>query len=699
MRHRPLGVYLTRSLTRAALACLLALGAHPQRAAAQATASVPAVNHGRLPRVLAPDGRPVAGATVSFVGHDELTPGTVVLRTATTAGDGSFDLPPSADGKDPTARSSARQVIVEAPGHGLTGGSVRRNVLSDVRLKPATELRVQVLGPDGKPAAGLRVAPRTLVGRGTPGKPFSWFVNVPDSLQERLARQTGADGMLVLPGLPQEATATLEVLGDDRYAMLNHKDQVPLDAAPVTQAKPLKLRPGASVGGRIAYGDGGKPVAGAVVHAQAAGRDTSGWGAATSDADGSYRITGLDPGQYNLYVKLPEALTRDWAVAAIEKVAVHEGGRLEGQDLKLVRGGVLKGKVIGSDTKLGLAGVNVGLYGPARPRSSAGIQSTSTAADGSFSFRVPPGRQYVYVSGFVPDGYVRPRGEASQEPTVDDGQEVEVTIQLPRDPNPPVAGRVLLPDGKPAAGAWVTADVGGPFGDGRGVEADRDGRFRFAALSPRAQLRAALQDLESAEAVAVRGGEEDLVLHLQPRDKSAGSLKVIVHDAAGKPVPGAQVKLSVQTGEFGIQSTDPAWVTGADGTYLFKELSPTRRYRLWIEADGFGVGQGDVPPLKAGELTEAGPVVMKRADARIAGRVVSKDGQPLAGISVEINGSETGLQRTRTDAAGRFEFKVIPGASPLIWMRNDDDKSVGVRNAKAGQEELELVYDPKAVLK
>jgi len=680
-----------------------AAAAPPEPAAAPATAAP--LREARGPHVVGPDGRPVPGALVSIMAEAPQTAELEVTRaTATTRTDGSFVIPPATepaagDAARP-ARHAGQSVLIEAPGYGLAGAYLdEANLPEAIPLKPATELRVRLLGPDGKPAANLRIAPRMIVARRGPGGGGGSAAVVPADVQARLARETDAQGRVALPGLPRDSTIHLNILGDDRFVQLTFQDAVVTGGDAVSEAGPVRLKAGASLRGRVVLAEGGKPAAGVVVMAQ--GRSAGmniGWGSAVTDADGRYRITRLAPGPYNVFVTLPEALANEWAVAALEAVQVPAGGKVAGQDLKLVKGGLLVGRLVAADTKRGLPGLSIGLHGPARPMSSAAIQSAVTRGDGSFSFRVPPGKQYVYFADMTPDGYVAPARQGAQEPTVAEGQLANVTLELSPDPNPPASGQVVLPDGKPAAHAWVTAE---PTGDGtfdaRRAEAGTDGRFRFAALAPGTRLRAQRDRLRTAEAVEVKAGQRDLTLRLQ--DAAAASLRVTVRDEAGKPVPAAHVQLTVWSGNRGLGSNDPAWVTGADGQYVLKDLAVDGRYSLWIEADGFGVGQAEVGPLEAGREAAAPPVVLRRADRRIAGRVLTRDGVPVAGVAVEINGSETGHQTTRTDAEGHYSFKVPPGARPLISMRNDKDQSVGAKTASADDETLDLVYDPAAVVR
>ena len=103
---------------------------------------------------------------------------------------------------------------------------------------------------------------------------------------------------MALPAVPQGATLQLAILDDERFAQLNHLNAVPLGKEAVTLADPIRLKAGASVSGRIVYGDTGKPVAGAVLMAQ--GIDAArgaGWGLATSGTDDAYRPAGAVPVQ------------------------------------------------------------------------------------------------------------------------------------------------------------------------------------------------------------------------------------------------------------------------------------------------------------------------------------------------------------------------------------------------------------------
>ena len=642
-------------------------------------------------------GIPVGDARVSLVvpsgklGDLEMATASVQSRA-----DGSFRL--QAPGPV-NLRDANIQIMVESRGCAIDVARVLPQLgetrpgdiqVPPIKLNPSAEVRVRFVGPDGNPVPALKVVPHTVFSRGDFVTP-SWL-SIPPDARERMARRTDDNGECTLTGLPHQSSVQLHV-EDDRFAQLTYQNRVPIGHEKTTVADPIALTPAASVTGRVVYGDTGKPVVGTSVFAQPVD-GSHGWGMAVTDDHGEYRIKQLQAGSYNLMMRLPPDLEKSWAAAAIERVTATAGHPSEGRDFRLTKGSLITGKVVLGDTGQGVPGIRVGLHGPARPRSSAAIQSTSTSPDGTFSFRTPPGAQYVYISDQSPDGYLR-KGVQS-EPNVADGQTVAVILELPRDPSPPVAGRVIGADGKPVAGTRVTAVP--PQGVGintRSVLTDKDGRFQFLAIP--AGSRVHTQKDEMAATATTAGQEDDLTLRLAPVPRA--SLLVTVVDQAQQPVKGAWVRLGVQIGVGGTLSSDSQWLTDSAGRHVIERLPVDGNYNLWIEADGYGVSQAPVKPLTPGQQNIADPVVLIKADKLIAGQVVDKDGKPKAGIKLEINRYDTGYRTTTTDTTGHFQFHVVPGATPVIWLRNENGENLRGRLATAGEENLKLVYDPADVLK
>ena len=97
---------------------------------------------------------------------------------------------------------------------------------------------------------------------------------------------------------------------------------------------------------RLSYTETGAPVKDATVALQGI-HPTTGWGRTRVDTKGSYLLTNLAPGFYNLYLyKGPKG----WTAVAKELIEVVKGQTVSNIDLTLVRGGFITGRVIDQDT-------------------------------------------------------------------------------------------------------------------------------------------------------------------------------------------------------------------------------------------------------------------------------------------------------------------------------------------------------------
>src|SRR5205085_7119661 len=129
-----------------------------------------------------------------------------------------------------------------------------------------TSVRVTFVDPQGKPVAGMRVTPTMVLGRGT--ETLRWFA-LSRQLSEELTRRTDEEGGCTFDAMPRGAVLRLKI-DDLRFVQLSFKDGVALsrDAA-VTPAATIRLMPGATIAGTVAYGPTGKPAPGVRIVAQA----------------------------------------------------------------------------------------------------------------------------------------------------------------------------------------------------------------------------------------------------------------------------------------------------------------------------------------------------------------------------------------------------------------------------------------------
>jgi hypothetical protein len=112
--------------------------------------------------------------------------------------------------------------------------------------------------------------------------------------------------------------------------------------------------------------------------------------------------------------------------------------------------------------------------------------------------------------------------------------------------------------------------------------------------------------------------------------------------------------------------------TGADGTFIFKELYPDTRYTVSVRLKGYGTGQATLK-LEAGKQIESPPIVLAKADSFVGGMVVDATGEPVPDVEVMLMGGRSEQQNVRTDMMGRFRFDgVVAGDTLSLYMRTGD---------------------------
>jgi peroxiredoxin len=632
-------------------------------------------------RVLTPDGKPVKGAPVfwiSLVGRQRRTHASVKSDDA-----GRFRFGNAAQlrqkGNDP-------QLLALAEGWGLTYRNLppNQNTL-DLSLQPATTVRASFTNPDGKPAADLPVSVQSLFRKAL------GFCVMPKEVADHFATRTDGTGIATIPGLPRGYRLFLAV-GEDRFAQLGTNDQIDLSTSPVTEAKPIRLMPAASIQGRVTYGPSGKPAAGILVGAQ--GIDESqGWGEGVTDNEGRYHLQQLRPGPYNVALGLEDELASSWTARAHERLVIRRGEQVSGIDFTLVHGAILTGTATAADNGEPIPGIGVGVSGPAHPRTSAWGQGMKTGSDGRYLLHVPAGEQHLSLSITSPLGFGLP-ARKEVDLTVKDDETVTVDFRLPRVRlAKPVHGRVLGPDGEPVAGAEVvvtSSDRDFQFRPGATLHrTDAGGAFTLGAdlVAQPVRLRARHSGMVTVEATTATGGDE-VTLRLQK--DGLVTLSGRVTDTAGRPIAGAEETVFEWVYDSG--SDIAKTVTDEQGRYAFSSLWPDGRYLVSATAKGYGSKHlMSVDGLKPGETRALEPLALRKADRSVAGRVVDASGDPVAGVTVWIDGRESTSQSVTTDREGRFRRDSLVDETIALHCDSLDMKCWTEKKVPAGSMDVLLV--------
>jgi uncharacterized GH25 family protein len=528
--------------------------------------------------------------------------------------------------------------IVAADGSGVTVQPVSAGDANPtIRLSRAGSVTVTFLGPDGKAVPGLWVEPKFVI-PSSGFASFAGFAMIPPSLKRSLVQKTDANGTVRFSGFSLAQRVHLEI-PDERFAALEvMNDDITLSQAGDTPPKTVRLVLAGSIRGQVLFGSSGKPVVGITVGAQ--GVDLPGAGeSAITDDRGLFVLRQLRPAQYDLALDLAKAgLDKDWTGVAYDSLPVAAGQQLAGKDFTLIPGVVVRGTAVDSKTGAAIAGAQIGIYGPAHPKSGAWVQSVSSDSAGAFTARVPAGKQYIYPMSVV-DGHV---GPSPQEPIAVEGQ--PLIVRLAYSPNigdPPAVGHVVGADGTPAAGAMVLADRPGAMEPLPQAITDAAGQFRFAALPD------------------------------------------------GTPIPNAKVELVAEM--LGLSTGDEP-PTDAQGNYTFSELYQDQAYELVVMMEGFNVYQTTLHPKRSRGLKQTKKITLVPATGTISGSVI-KDAVARAGVRIELRGGWQDSQTT-TDAGGRFRFEHVEVTNILRIRAVADWGTSAWQSVGDGTSDVRISFDP-----
>lgn len=297
---------------------------------------------------------------------------------------------------------------------------------------------------------------------------------------------------------------------------------------------------------------------------------------------------------------------------------------------------------------------------------------TATDASGTATFlHVTPGDGSVVARarGFV---------EASKNVTARADGEAQVELHL--DPGAVVEVRVLDADtGAPVGGAEVDlASETGLAGDV--VETDDDGRA-VGLVSPECPLVASVTAagyLRAGE--LVRSGPLDgtavaLVVRLVP----AATLAGVVRTPDGEPLAeSAAVRVS-REGSPGVERIAES---GEGGTYRVEGLVPGRAYVVTASAGRWSESEPVRVSATPDRRAMRADLVLRPATTVVV-RTVDDDGEPLGGVTVEVESRDGNASASGDSAEQRF--KVEPGPCRVRVKALDRVPARAERDVKAGE--------------
>lgn len=356
---------------------------------------------------------------------------------------------------------------------------------------------------------------------------------------------------------------------------------------------------------------------------------------ATTAADGSFTLEGLEPGRYSLWVESTEGSGLRHDVAAGD----------EGVELRLGAGVRLSGLVVDEEEEP-VAGALVTAIFKAHSRFLEAVSD----ATGRYHLGPMPAGEYALV--IAREGFV-----SSVETFTGFESEEKRTSTLYRTRR--IAGRVLL-EGTPVKGAEVIARESRTSPVLR-TFTDAAGRFAFEGVSPQRRDLTVLyggygafrEVFNAASASEFAHGYPDLTLELAP----VGYVQGVVLDQERRPVEGAWVIAEQMQQRMGIW-----WhvLTDARGRYRLGPVLPGSM-RLGVpKAARYLPFTGATYSVTSGENTV--DLTLTRT-MLVEGRVVDASGQPITGEPLRLKSIEkvyVAYSRepdNRTGPDGRFSLE------------------------------------------
>ena len=615
-------------------------------------------------KVIDAEGRPLAGATVTF---HQMTTGKIastydveLLKEATTKADGAFSFG--------VAESTVyRQGVIIAQKEGLAIGwaywRMHADQHHDIALGQPKQLTGVVIDESDNPLADATV----FIAAGTTGDKQ----HLPGPVSRQLLRtSTDAAGRFTFAGLPADATFEFG-LEKTAYATMTSTDEYramgdALQFAPGQGDIRLVMPVEAKIEGTVVEKGSGRPVAGVAIMVE--GSRMRGYfqpEPAVSDAEGTFRIDSLLPDTHTVSLAtMPEGLA-DW-VAQPVNVTLKAGQTQTDVLIEVSKGGLLEVCVTEAGTNKPLNKASVSI----RDEKNNRWLSAKSDEDGIARIRLMPGG--YQLSGVYRQGYESDRRQETV--TVEDGATQRVARTLSGMPK--IRGIVRDPAGEPLEGVELSILPGG----GEEVRSDSQGEFElfwdrsfWGERETTFCLVARHEQRDLAAAREIGEGTEALELKLEPGVTFAG--KVV--DPNGEGIAGARINPMLRLSSWGSSLIrHQTKQTDGDGNFKITAIPPGHNYNVYVNAEGYGQESVDAHTDNAvNNLLDFETITLPLANLSVSGQIVDIKGNPVPNARIAGSGYGDGQpSRVSTQADGQGHFTLEGVCAGTINIRVDADR-------------------------
>jgi protocatechuate 3,4-dioxygenase beta subunit len=531
---------------------------------------------------------------------------------------GTLTVNAEAQGYLPAARSG----VELAAGAEVTG--------IELVLRRGAVVTGQVLGADGRPAAGAQVEPAE-----------------GDGPNVSMTRATAdGDGQYRLEGV-EPGPRTFSASHQDFQRSVRD-----LEVRSGENRLDFRLGGGHPVSGRV-VDTAGQPVEGADVTLMPSDFVSGQPQQARSGADGGFRLDNVGEGGYSL-----QARHAGYSSAQIRDLRI--AGPMEGLEVRLGRGAAIRGKISGVEFP-DLQKVQIAASNPTK----------QAFQPGQVDFRSEYRIDGVASGEWEVMAYLRESGRRAQgKVTVEEGGEAVLDLDL-SESGLTLSGRVTRRGGEPVADLWISVQSETQKASGRG-STNHEGIFRISGLAPGTYKLStfSMRGIAYEQTVELTADQE-IAIEL-PDWRVSGR---VVDAADDSPIEGAVV--SLDPADPNAASARPSMLrSGANsdssGAFILTEV-PEGSFRLVARKEGYSPAEIALD-IRAGAATEnlrlalnatQGLTLMPTAPAGVpstlsvalldaTGRTVLTQSYPVA---------DEGKARISEAPPGRWTLLVAGGAS------------------------------------
>ncbi|MGI8906743.1 MAG: carboxypeptidase regulatory-like domain-containing protein [Candidatus Sumerlaeaceae bacterium] len=530
-------------------------------------------------------------------------------------------------------------ITIAAPGYVAVTERVNLNGKNPAEqtfhLAPASVVRGRVVDKETKqPLANVEV---TLIGI---QQNYAYYMGGQER-QQPAQTTSASDGRFELPGAAA-GNNTVSFKPSDPYSPL-YLD-VAVETGTPADMGDVGLDTGARILGRVVRMPGDKPVGGTRI--SLTGNRSGVSKTVVSGANGAFEFIKLPNDHYSLNAGRNANLSVILEASESKEVTIRLGSV------------TLKGQVLHSNVPVEASiSLQQGSYAQRLNR------NVSTDSDGRFELTsLSPGKWNISINS-------QTHGYKTDTVQLPDTGTVEKTFILA---SGKIVGIVLDPDGKPVAGAGVSAKVlrsqyaawndvlPGNYNSGRGVHTGIDGAFELPDMEPGkytvvAEKKATGKAKAEGVEVPEEGSSEKVTLTLQPIE--TGTLvSTALNMTTGGPIKEAWCIL--WNGDEKLSTSDQR---GDDGVMTIKDI-PAATYRVQVSSFGFAVSERQVT-IEAGKTVNIEDVLYEAGAVRLA--VQDANGGPVANADCTLTPDDPKSieqpRRGKTDGSGLW---VIRGLYP-----------------------------------